>query len=683
MNKRELISELARTAELSRKDASAVIEALFGVDGIIATTLGAGEPVQISGFGTFDSREQPAREGRNPRDGRPLQLPPTTTPRFRAGKGLRDEVGGPSEGATRGTHRFGPTGSPPTLFLHPRDRLVPTPADDEIPVILSADAPKEIAVGAAEELRVRVECDDPDALPFRTASLGQVASRVDITVLVSVSGGSVQLIDPSIRTISPPRVGCATTTSFEIRAVAPGRSRIDLRFLQGAQPIAAIPLTVAAVAAVPGRSAGLSTGRSTGNSAGSGDAQRTTRRAPGHPRDPEAFQHAMYLHVEEREQGEGADRQSSYAFLLSAERLRLGNARWERTVDGTTGPFLQRLHRNLVERIRAQSDEDDRHFAERIVAKGQALGRLFPDEMVRVLWELRDDIANIILTTKERRPLPWELLRMVHPDRRGRAASDDRHLAEYGLSRQLSHTVGPRQLRSEDWGYMFAEYPFGTFPRTDFGRGWFEEELAASPGVTVRSLSSRPTEFAAALEAGDLDVIHVGCHGESELGGGRVDAEVRLGDREATSLIVGDRRVRRDTSQGPRITVEPVRLFPEDLRHRLDLSARAPIVFLNACESGRRPPGLHGLEGWPDLFLGAGAGAFVGTSWSVRGEAAEAFAVTFYRSLRNGETLSDATLEARQAAQEARRDASWLAYSVYGYPTARMEEVREEVVGVS
>ena len=50
------------------------------------------------------------------------------------------------------------------------------------------------------------------------------------------------------------------------------------------------------------------------------------------------------------------------------------------------------------------------------------------------------------------------------------------------------------------------------------------------------------------------------------------------------SDLLGDRR-------RPRIAVEPVRLYPEELRHRLDLSARTPLVSLNACESGRRPPG--------------------------------------------------------------------------------------------
>jgi nucleoid DNA-binding protein len=657
MNKRELIAALAGAAGLSKKDAAAVIEALFGTDGIIVSALRAREPVQLTGFGTFDATWRKARMGRNPRSGQSIEIRPTMIPRFRVGRDLRDAVlagVGPVETTASAPPAAWPAEAVPSEPFEGESEESAGPTDDdatddEIPVILSAGAPEELAIGGADEVQVRIECDDAAAAPLPAAARGRVSSRVDITIVVSISGSAVELVDPWVRTVPPPKVGTPTTTSFEIRAVEVGTSTIDLKFLQGAQPVAALALHIEAVAE-----------RSSDD--------RVSARGRGHPREPKAYEHAMYVHVEEREHGEGANRQVSYSYLLTAERLELGSAQWERAIDGTIGPFVKRLHRDLVERIRAQRPEDDDHFGEEIMAKARSMGRLFPDDMVRTLWDLRDDIGNILLNSKEKRPLPWELLCMVHPDKRGRAAWDDRHLAEYGVSRQISRHVGPKRLRGEDWGYMFAEYPRGTYPPTDFGRDYFEQELKDVPGVTVRSLPATPLGLVTDLEAGDLDVIHLGCHGESD-----------LEDAGTTSLIVGDRRVRRDTPQGPQFSVEPVRLTPEYVRDRIDLSDRSPIVFLNACESGRRPPGIHGLEGWPDIFLNAGAGAFIGTSWSVKGEAAEAFAVTFYRSLRDGETLSDATRAARKAAQDAKRDASWLAYSVYGYPTARLVAPGEEV----
>jgi CHAT domain-containing protein len=98
--------------------------------------------------------------------------------------------------------------------------------------------------------------------------------------------------------------------------------------------------------------------------------------------------------------------------------------------------------------------------------------------------------------------------------------------------------------------------------------------------------------------------------------------------------------------------------------------ARHPLVFLNACESGRIEPSLTTWGGWPSAFLKAGAGAFVGISWPVHEKPAAAFTEVFYEAVLDGETLSDAATAARSAIKDM-GDASWLAYKVYGHPFAR------------
>ena len=93
MNKSELIQALANKSKLSKADASRAVEALFGVSGgIIATALRKGDRVQITGFGTFETKKRKARTGRNPRTGKEIRIGPTTSPSFRAGKGLKDAV---------------------------------------------------------------------------------------------------------------------------------------------------------------------------------------------------------------------------------------------------------------------------------------------------------------------------------------------------------------------------------------------------------------------------------------------------------------------------------------------------------------------------------------------------------------------------------------------------------------
>ncbi len=93
VNKTELIDRLAETTNLSKADAGRVVDALFDVNnGIVASALKAGAKVQITGFGTFETRRRGARMGRNPRTGERIQIPASVSPAFKPGKGLKDAV---------------------------------------------------------------------------------------------------------------------------------------------------------------------------------------------------------------------------------------------------------------------------------------------------------------------------------------------------------------------------------------------------------------------------------------------------------------------------------------------------------------------------------------------------------------------------------------------------------------
>ena len=89
MNKNELVSAVAKQAELSKKDAGLAVEAVFDT---IAKALEKGDKVQLIGFGTFDVSERAAREGRNPRTGETMKIAASKAPRFKAGKALKDRV---------------------------------------------------------------------------------------------------------------------------------------------------------------------------------------------------------------------------------------------------------------------------------------------------------------------------------------------------------------------------------------------------------------------------------------------------------------------------------------------------------------------------------------------------------------------------------------------------------------
>jgi len=90
MNKADLVAAVAEKTNFTKKDAEVAINAF------LATVEGAlvkGEKVQLIGFGTFETRERKARQGRNPR--KPdeiIKIPASKAPVFKAGKALKDSV---------------------------------------------------------------------------------------------------------------------------------------------------------------------------------------------------------------------------------------------------------------------------------------------------------------------------------------------------------------------------------------------------------------------------------------------------------------------------------------------------------------------------------------------------------------------------------------------------------------
>ena len=91
MNKAELISAVAASAEVSKKDAEAVVSATLDT---ITEALKSGEKVQLVGFGSFEVKARAARIGRNPKTKESIEIPASKVPVFKAGKALKDTVAG-------------------------------------------------------------------------------------------------------------------------------------------------------------------------------------------------------------------------------------------------------------------------------------------------------------------------------------------------------------------------------------------------------------------------------------------------------------------------------------------------------------------------------------------------------------------------------------------------------------
>lgn len=91
MNKQELIKEISTKIELTQIDTEKVLKAFTEV---VTDALISGEKVQLVGFGTFEVVDRAAREGRNPQSGESMHIPASKSPKFKAGKSLKDSVNG-------------------------------------------------------------------------------------------------------------------------------------------------------------------------------------------------------------------------------------------------------------------------------------------------------------------------------------------------------------------------------------------------------------------------------------------------------------------------------------------------------------------------------------------------------------------------------------------------------------
>lgn len=102
MTKADLIEEVSRVVEMTRKDSEVIVEAIFES---IVRSLRTNDKIEIRGFGSFRTRQRQPRVGRNPKTGERVEVPPKRIPFFKPSKELKDLVNNsvePAEAATPG-----------------------------------------------------------------------------------------------------------------------------------------------------------------------------------------------------------------------------------------------------------------------------------------------------------------------------------------------------------------------------------------------------------------------------------------------------------------------------------------------------------------------------------------------------------------------------------------------------
>lgn len=269
----------------------------------------------------------------------------------------------------------------------------------------------------------------------------------------------------------------------------------------------------------------------------------------------------------------------------------------------------------------------------------QLFEELVPIELQRRLWALRGEVQTVQILSDETW-IPWELLKLQDPDD---PSADGPFLTEvFSLTRWL--------LKVSSLVIHFPMQRIALVRPKDSGlpMGRAEgEQLKTLAGASHKIIEIPATlhEVKAALASGGYGGWHFTGHGLGWNGSP---------NRWSISLEA------QEELSAPHLT-GPVRR----------LGQGKPLIFLNACHTGRGAPSLTGMGGLASAFLKAGAGAFVGSLWSLEDEQAYCFAENFYRNLFSGTGMGEAARMARLALRERYPGSNnWLAYSIFAHPLA-------------
>jgi hypothetical protein len=302
-------------------------------------------------------------------------------------------------------------------------------------------------------------------------------------------------------------------------------------------------------------------------------------------------------------------------------------------------------------------------FLSRLISNGIVMANeLLPDKIRDALWCHHDAIRAIQVISEE--PfIPWELLYISNP----KAGPEGKgFLAEWGLVRWLHSTRWPGPylaLRKERIHYVIPNY---LDPGLKLEGAGAEREMLTALFGNPQEIKADSLEVTQFLQNGAerCDLLHLACHGEA------AQRAVMRADLLMTGAQVNGS-----------FATDPLSADLVKTHARFAATEPNPMVFINACQTGRGGSGISGgVAGFVDAFLRPfselGVGALVGALWSVDDKLAYTFAQAFYSALLSGKTLVDAARAAREASKN-QRELTWLAYTVYGNPFARIADARQ------
>jgi hypothetical protein len=254
---------------------------------------------------------------------------------------------------------------------------------------------------------------------------------------------------------------------------------------------------------------------------------------------------------------------------------------------------------------------------------------MIPRELQEQFWSIRDQISMFTIASAKD-AVPWE---MVYPKAPG---NDHGFLVEQFPVLRRMHQQRAKRICTTDARFVVPPgAPSNAADEIDRIRGVLD--VRATQDDVITDLEP----LLALIESGSAGLLHFACHNTFDAAaGGAIGMNGGAFVPDLLNTAAVDRA----------------------------LHQRSPLVFLNACSSAADVPRYTDMMGFASQFMRAGAGAFVGTLWDVRSDAAGRFAEDFYARLREL-PLGEAAFASRTAMRDAdSADPTWLAYTVFGDP---------------
>jgi hypothetical protein len=284
---------------------------------------------------------------------------------------------------------------------------------------------------------------------------------------------------------------------------------------------------------------------------------------------------------------------TSYLYTLDCRDLGIFDTFESKRFVGDRSAYVNNLYKEIESRW-IGSGRDAKAFNEDLRAYGaQLFEELFPENLQQILWHNRDRISSIMVISTE--PfVPWEIVHLKQPNE---PLSDEvKFLGQLGLVRWLYGNWSPETLYVVD-GH--ARYVVPDYPHPDWKLPQAQQEI---PFLKERfgAIAVEPEQIQVRniLQGGACDLLHFAGHGTAEQGN-IANARIMLQGRIEGANYVPDW------------------LDAIAVKQHAKFGARRPIVVLNACQIGRIGYQLTGIGGFAKAFLERGAGAFVGSLWSV------------------------------------------------------------------